>query len=123
MRVATILLVEDDPNVGPLLLHVLYGAGHRVHGTSSAAEALRLMDAVRYDLVLTDGRLPDGNGIAIADAAAARGTKALIVTAYALQFPAADLERHPYLLKPVRPAELLLEVARLLGEIEPGPSL
>lgn len=119
---ATILLVEDDPDVGPLMLHVLFGAGHRVHATSSAVEALRLLDAVTYDLVVADGRLPDGNGIMIADAAAAHGTKALIITAYALQFPAADLERHPYLLKPVRPAELLLSIARLLGEIGPEPA-
>lgn len=119
---AKILLVEDDPDVGPLMFHVLFGAGHSVHGSAWAAEAMRLLDAVRYDLVVADGRLPDGSGIAIADAAAARGIKALIVTAYALQFPAADLERHPYLLKPVRPAELLLSVARLLGEIGPEPA-
>jgi CheY-like chemotaxis protein len=107
-----ILLVEDDPDVRDLYEHVLLGAGYLVNAAESAFKAFSLIDENAYDLVVTDGTLPDGNGIAIADAAKSRGMKAVIVTGYALRFAKEDLERHDYLLKPVRPGELLLFVAR-----------
>lgn len=114
-----ILLIEDDPSVGPFLEHILLSAGYRVHFVSSFAEAQSLLDSRTYDLVLADGRLPDGSGLTIADTAKDRGIKTLVVTAYALQLPAEQLQRHEYLMKPVRPAELLGAVKLTLGE---GPA-
>jgi DNA-binding response OmpR family regulator len=102
-----ILLVEDDPDVGPLLEHALLSAGFRVHWTSSFVEAEELLHARQYDLVLADVMLPDGNGLRIADAAKARGVRAIVVTAYAFQLPKEQLAQHEVLLKPVRPHELL----------------
>jgi DNA-binding NtrC family response regulator len=115
---ARILLVEDDPDVRPLLEHVLAMARHAVDVAVTVAEACALLGARTYDLVLADGLLPDGTGIAVADCAVALGTRALIITGHALQLPAADLRRHEYLLKPVRPAELVREVERRLGRTD-----
>ena len=113
---AHILLVEDDRDVGPLLEHVLIQGGYRVSAAQTAGEAHRLMLQDSFDLVLADGRLPDGSGIAVADAAVERGIKVLILSGYIFQFPAADLQRHDYLMKPVRPEELLDRVrAKLRG--------
>jgi CheY-like chemotaxis protein len=114
-RPARILLVEDDPDVRPLLEHVLLGAGHIVDVAATYAGALELLNTdTVYDLVLSDGRLGDGSGIGVADRAKARGAKTLIITGYALQFPQEDLARHPYIWKPVRGTELLAVVARCL---------
>ena len=111
-----ILLVEDDPDARLLMGHVLLGAGYGVDVVESAAQARALLSGDSYDLVLTDGRLPDGSGIEIADAAQARGIVAVVITGFASQFARDQLDRHEYLLKPVRPAELLLAVRRYIGE-------
>src|ERR1051325_8947041 len=68
-----------------------------------------------YDLVLADGRLPDGSGMALADRANARGIPSLIVTGYAFDLMKEDLGRFDFLLKPVRPDELLQAVERVLA--------
>jgi len=43
--------------------------------------------------------------------------KTLVITGYALQHDGDELRRHEYLLKPVRPSELLLTLRRLIGEV------
>jgi len=110
-----ILLVEDDPDVGPLLEHALLHAGFRVHWVSSLAEAQALLSERAYELVLTDVILPDGNGLNIADTANERGIKSLVITGYAFQFPKERLAQHDVLLKPVRPSELVEAIERKLG--------
>jgi hypothetical protein len=64
--------------------------------------------------VVADGILSDGTGIAVADKASESGTRTLIITGYASRFRREELLRHPYLLKPLRPDELLREVGRRL---------
>ncbi|TMJ73757.1 MAG: response regulator [Alphaproteobacteria bacterium] len=114
---ARILLVEDDANVLMLLEHVLCGDGYDVD-TASTVEQARSHLAQRpgYDLVVADGRLPDGTGMQVGDAAARAGAKTLIliVTGFAFQLPREELGRYDYLLKPVRPAELLRAIGRML---------
>ena len=110
-----ILLVEDDPDVGPLLEHALLHAGFRVHWTSTFNEAQALLQERSYDLVLTDVMLPDGNGLDIADTAKSKGVKALVITGYAFQFPKECLAQHDVLLKPVRPNELVSAIERRLA--------
>jgi DNA-binding NtrC family response regulator len=110
-----ILLVEDDKDVRPLLQHVLMRAQYEVDVAETAGEACSLVASRAYDLVVADGLLPDGTGITVADRAIERGMRALIITGHALQLPAADLQRHDYLLKPIRPLELIREIKRRLG--------
>lgn len=110
-----ILLVEDDPDVGPVLEHILISAGYRVHLVPTLGEAGSQLEARAYDLVLTDVMLPDGNGIGIADAAKERGIASMVVTGHAFQIPAEELARHEVLLKPVRARELVGAVERRLA--------
>jgi DNA-binding NtrC family response regulator len=118
--VARILLVEDDPDVRPLLEHILMGAGHRVVSATGVQESLGLIAADGYELVVTDLRLPDGDGRAIADVAVEGGAKVIILTGYGLSLPQGDHRSHTYLLKPIRPAEFLLAVGNVLGEVGRG---
>jgi CheY-like chemotaxis protein len=111
-----ILLVEDDPDVRVLMQHVLIAERYQVDAVATAASGCMLLARGPYDLVLTDGRLPDGSGIAVAEDATRRGTQAIVVTAYAFQIPQHDLARYELLLKPVRPAELLEAVRRAVGQ-------
>jgi two-component system, NtrC family, response regulator HydG len=114
--VARILLVEDYLDVRLLLEHVMLGAGHGVDVAETLAQARVLLGSASYDLVIADGRLPDGNGIEIADAAKAMGMKTLIISGFAFQ-GTDELRRHEYLMKPVRPSELLLVLRRMIGEV------
>ena len=110
-----ILLVEDDVDVRPLMEHVLLTAGYEVDSAASVRSAAMLLGRRSYDLVVADGRLPDGTGMMAADRAAEKGVKALIVTGYAFQLPREQLLRYPYLLKPIRPSELIAAVQRSIG--------
>jgi DNA-binding response OmpR family regulator len=110
-----ILLVEDDPDVGPLLEHVLLSAGYSVDLVASLGEGLSQLQSRSYNLVLTDVMLPDGSGIGIADTANERGIASLVVTGHAFQIPTADLARHEVLLKPVRARELVGAIERRLA--------
>ena len=110
-----ILLVEDDHNVRVLLEHVLIDGGYEVDSTTTVAEAKSLLDSVGYELLLADGRLPDGTGMVLAEYAQASGVKTLIITGYAFQLASQDLGRYEFLMKPVRPAELTAAIKRVLG--------
>lgn len=116
-----ILLVEDEHQVRVLMQHVLLSAGYMVDVAETVAAALALLDSRRYDLVLTDDRLPDGRGIQVADAAHENGMDAVVVTGYALQSARRDRARYEHLLKPLRPSELIEAVERHLGGGNPPP--
>jgi DNA-binding NtrC family response regulator len=116
--VANILLVEDDPDVRLVVEHVLLDAGHGVDATENVAGGKECLACREYDLVLTDGRLPDGTGMELADNAAEKHIPALIITGYAfiLRELAADPTRYRVLLKPLRPNELVEAVAQALAD-------
>lgn len=111
-----ILLVEDDPELRLLLEHVLLGAGYEVDTAATVTAANELLDDAFYDLVLADGRLDDGTGMMVGEKATGAGSKTLIITGYAFDLPREQLGRYEYLLKPVRPSELIEAVERALHE-------
>lgn len=115
----SILLVEDDAELRLLLEHVLLGAGYEVDSAAGVEAAYALLDSRAYDLVLADGRLEDGTGMMVAEQAAENGAKTLIITGYAFELPKEQLGRYEFLLKPVRPSELLEAVARVLHPAQP----
>ncbi|HEX3954408.1 MAG TPA: response regulator [Stellaceae bacterium] len=114
-----ILLVEDDAELRLLLEHVLLGAGYRVDTTATVASARALLGYHNYDLVLADGRLEDGTGMMVAERAVDAGVRALIITGYAFDLPKEELGRFDFLLKPLKPSELLDAVERLLESAGP----
>jgi CheY-like chemotaxis protein len=61
--VATVLLVDDEPDVRSVLREVLELGGHTVLEATSGRTALAtLAGGARVDLVLSDIRMPDGDG-------------------------------------------------------------
>lgn len=109
-----ILLVEDDPDVQPLLEHILVAEGHHVTAAGSVAVAASLLSAQPFDLVICDVNLPDGSGLKIADQAIAAGVKALVVTGHGLSVKPGSLQPYNYLLKPIRVGELAAAIKRCL---------
>jgi two-component system response regulator HydG len=110
-----ILLVEDDADVRLMMEHILIDAGHQVDTAATLAGGLARVYRERYDVVLADAKLPDGNGTDLADQALERGMRALLITAYAFSFPSQSLQRFEVLLKPLRPVEIVAAVDRALA--------
>jgi two-component system response regulator PilR (NtrC family) len=80
-----ILVVEDEPDARDLLATTLAMHGHRVAQASSAEEAIPILDAERFDLVVADWDLPGRSGASLAVHVAQAGGTAppvLIVTAH-----------------------------------------
>jgi DNA-binding response OmpR family regulator len=115
-----ILVVEDDADLRLLLVHSLVDARHQADGVADIGEAERALGRSNYDLVVADGRLPDGTGMDLAETAKAKGLATLIVTGYAFHPAMAGLAHYDFLLKPVRPAELLAAIERLLARDGPA---
>ena len=111
-----ILLVEDDRDLGFLLVHVLRSEGFAVDLVTTAADAAEQLDSQHYAVVIADWKLPDGDGLAIADAAVALGAKTIVMSGHLFQLPSARAGAHELLMKPVRPSELIDAVERAIGQ-------
>ena len=61
--VANVLVVEDDRLNRNLICKVLRNEGHQVVEANDGAEALELLYAQRFDLVITDFVMPRLNGL------------------------------------------------------------
>ncbi|MBQ7346550.1 MAG: response regulator transcription factor [Clostridia bacterium] len=113
-----ILLVEDDKTIVSNLTEFLTREGFSVKSTSGQAEALAVLDGERFDLVLLDISLSDGNGFAVCSAVksdyripviflTASGDEYSTVTGF-------DLGADDYIPKPFRPRELISRIKNIL---------
>src|SRR6266853_5591882 len=59
----TVLVVDDEADIRELLELSLVRMGLAVESAGSVAAAKQLLQSGRYDLCLTDMRLPDGDGV------------------------------------------------------------
>ena len=62
---ATVLLAEDDPDVGDLVRHVLEAEGYSVELARDGAEALERFEACSPDLVVLDVMMPRLTGFEV----------------------------------------------------------
>lgn len=86
---AKILVVEDDDSVRALVARALQSNGHSVEQAADGAQGLGLIqdNEAAYDLVVSDIRMPEMDGIEMSMTAAKRfpGLKIMLMTAYAEQ--------------------------------------
>ncbi|MCF7838218.1 MAG: response regulator [Candidatus Marinimicrobia bacterium] len=121
MNQARILLIDDEPLLLRTLTDELEEAGWRVTPCASGPQALRRLKEGLYDLVITDLKLDQINGLEILETARRLERQALVIilTAYgsldsavqALRLGAAD-----YLLKPYEAADLQQRVQTCLEQ-------
>ena len=65
VRRARILVVDDEDFVRSLIVDILTDLGHQVDAASGGAEALRRCEQKRYDLIVSDLRMPQIDGAAL----------------------------------------------------------
>jgi len=80
-----ILVLDDEPIVGDRLKPFLEGEGHRVEVFIDPKEALTRLKAKEFDIVLTDVRMENIDGIQVLERVRAKSdrTKVLMITGYA----------------------------------------
>lgn len=115
----SILIVEDDITYGMMLKTWLSKKGFQVTSASSIARAQKLIESGTVDLILSDLRLPDKDGIDLLKWLGERGLQIplIIMTGYAdiqSAVQAMKLGACDYIAKPINPDELLkkMEEAR-----------
>ncbi|HEU4816445.1 ATP-binding protein [Janthinobacterium sp.] len=60
-----VLLVDDDDNCRKLLAGLLAPLGFQLHEAAGGVQAQAMLAAQRYDMVLSDWRMPDMDGLAL----------------------------------------------------------
>ena len=102
----TLLIVDDEVAQREALAGYLRKRGFQVHTADSGAAGLAVLDAEVVDLVLTDYRMPDMDGMAVLQAARQRNPdiEVVLITAFGSVTGAVDAMREGafhYLEKPV----------------------
>jgi two-component system, NtrC family, response regulator PilR len=117
---ASILVVDDEPDLRTLYELTLLRDGHDVETAGSVNEALALLRAHRYQALITDLRLPDGSGMDLLREldAQARPERAIVITAFGSAESAVEALKagaFDYLTKPVDLRQFRAVVASALG--------
>ena len=120
MDMKSILIVEDDITYGMMLKTWLTKQGYSVHSASSVARAQKFIESEPVDLILSDLRLPDRDGIDLLKWLGNRHIPLplIIMTGYAdiqSAVQAMKLGASDYIAKPVNPDELLRKITEALA--------
>jgi DNA-binding NtrC family response regulator len=115
-----VLLVEDKDSLRAMLRHALEAQGHTVVEACDEAEAVLQLRQARPAVVLTDLKLPTGDGFGVLRAAKELDPElqVIVMTAYGSIQDAVTAMREgavDFLAKPVDPDHLLLMVERAIA--------
>ncbi len=108
-----VLVVDDEASMRHLLTVILADRGYQVRAVGGAAAALEELAARDFDVVLTDVRMPGGDGIALTRAIQDRqpGATVIVMSAYGSHDDAIEAMKagaYDFLPKPFKPDEVLL---------------
>ena len=112
-----VLIVDDEPGLRQSLGLLLSDAGYDVAAESDGKRALERALTEPFDLILSDVRMPDMDGLAFLRAYRARGGEALVIMMSAYGGEEAALAAmkegaYDYIPKPFRPDEVVLTLRK-----------
>ncbi len=116
MKMADILIVEDDESLNKLICKVLEMEEYNVKGAKSLKEARDAVKRSCYDLVILDMMLPDGNGMEIVEKLVKK-SEVIVISAHGdinTAVKAVQLGAFNFIPKPFELASLTTEVERAL---------
>lgn len=113
-----ILLVEDDKGIVTNLTEYLTKEGYAVKNASGQKDALQFVKNEKFDLVLLDISLSDGNGFSVCKAIKSDyNIPVIFLTASGDEYSTVtgfDLGADDYIAKPFRPRELVSRIKNIL---------
>ena len=115
-RIATILVVDDDPLVAMSTVDMLEDLGHKVIEAHSGQRALEILETGEIiDLMVTDQAMPGMTGIQLAEIVRAKRPRlpVLLATGFT-DLPTSKLANLPRLSKPYQQSQLQAEIEKLL---------
>jgi diguanylate cyclase (GGDEF)-like protein len=118
-RVARVLVADDDRLVRAIFGDALRRAGHEVVTAADGREALARLEGAPFDLLLTDLLMPEMDGLELLEQAKRHWPEldVVVLTSVGTAEPAVRALRGGalhYLVKPVDPEALVLEIHRCL---------
>src|ERR1700674_2663758 len=119
VKTPAILVVDENTSARTEVMELLRRARYQVAGAGNFTEAKTVLSTQVPDLLITELRLGDFNGLHLV--VRARSSQSAIATIVLTRFPDPVLESEAkrlgaaYLVNPVKPAELLTVVSRELG--------
>ena len=121
---AKVLVVDDEPVVNESCRRVLAREGFEVNTTESGQDGLSRAFAQHFDLVITDLKMPDLDGMEIVRTLRSQRprTAVVVITGYGTVASAVEATRlgvSDYIEKPFTPAQLAQAVQRALHAAEP----
>ena len=116
---ATILVVDDEKNYLWMLEELLRGEGYDVLTSDTASEALAVLREARIDLLLTDLRMTEMDGMTLLAQAReiSPATSIILMTAYGTIERAVEAMRlgaYDFIVKPFENADLLLSITNAI---------
>jgi two-component system response regulator HydG len=114
-----ILIVDDDPYFLRILSRILSGENFQVKTAEGATQAAQVLKENSFDVVISDLRLPDGDGLSVLQELRKAGSEVpvVILTAYGevgSYLEAMNAGATEYLNKPVKSEELIAVVRSCL---------
>ena len=119
----TILLVEDDITFSLMLKTWLEKKEMQVDSVSSVSDAKKRLEKNRYDIILSDLRLPDNDGLFLLELLKEKNinTPMIMMTSYAevgTAVKSIKLGAFDYIAKPINPEDLLKKITDALKQKE-----
>lgn len=114
-----ILVVDDEENIRTIIKRAFQKEGFTVMTASSGNEALKELEKSPFDLVITDLKMPDGDGISLLKKihSLSPDTIVMVITAYASTESAVEAMKAgaiDYIVKPINIEELRIIVKNAL---------
>ncbi|MFO1052458.1 MAG: sigma-54 dependent transcriptional regulator [Planctomycetota bacterium] len=115
-----VLVVDDEPDLVETSVFFLRRAGYRVQSATSGRAALEALGAASFDVVVSDVRMPEMNGVRLLEEIKARDpdVEVILVTGYPeieTAVKAIKTGAFDYLKKPFDEAQLLERVEKALA--------
>ncbi|RKY66581.1 MAG: sigma-54-dependent Fis family transcriptional regulator [Candidatus Latescibacterota bacterium] len=113
-----VLVVDDEWKITDLLEDYISSLGYRVTATTNSKEALKLAQQSKFDIVITDLKMPEPDGLQLLSAIKQihPSTEVVILTAFGSMESAIEalkLDASDYLLKPINLELLKISLERI----------
>ena len=120
-----ILLVDDDDGIRKSFSTLLVKKGYKIDAKSTGLEAINCIKQSKYDILLTDLKMPNMTGIELLKEARKIDPDlgVIIMTGYgeiASYLEAMDLGAVEYLNKPINTSDLEIIIKKLTSEVNPS---